>query len=409
MDADTLNWPFFETWHRAFAGQLQSWAERELAGFHGEGDVDHECRRIVRMLGEAGWLRHVVPAAYRGTQQDAHGTSGKIAQPDASGPPADSLRSLDVRSLCIARETLARVSAIADFAFAMQGLGSGPISLFGSNDLKARYLPAVATGTAIAAFAISESDAGSDVTAMRTTARRDGDHYVIDGEKTWISNAGIADHYVVFCRLGDAEREYIAIVVEPGDAGFAVTERITTIAPHPLGTLRFTGCRVPAGRVVGEPGRGLRVALGTLDVFRSTVGAAALGLARRALDEALAHAATRKLFGKSLDEFQLTQARIAQMATEIDASALLVYRAAWTRDNGAARVTKEAAMAKMYATEAAQRVIDSAVQLLGGRGVVAGHPVERLYRDVRALRIYEGTSEVQSLVIAGQVIGAHAS
>ncbi|MEO8624923.1 MAG: acyl-CoA dehydrogenase family protein, partial [bacterium] len=268
--------------------------------------------------------------------------------------------------------------------------------------------PRVASGDAIAAFAISEADAGSDIAAMRTTARRDGDEYVIDGEKTWISNGGIADQYVVFCRHGDAEREFIALVVEPSDHGFAVTERISTIAPHPLATIRFTDCRVPATRTVGEPGKGLRVALGTLDVFRSTVGAAALGMARRALDEALAHVATRPMFGQLLQDFQLTQAKIAAMATEIDASALLVYRAAWTRDNGAERVTREAAMAKMFATESAQRVIDDAVQLLGGRGVVSGHPVERLYREIRALRIYEGTTEVQQLVIAGQVLAAHA-
>ena len=292
---------------------------------------------------------------------------------------------------------------------AMQGLGVGAVTLFGSAELKARYLPRVATGEAIAAFAISEAHAGSDVTAMRTTARRDGDEYVIDGEKTWISNGGIADQYVVVCRLGDAEREFIALVVEPGDPGFAVTERISTIAPHPLATIRFEDCRVPANRAVGEPGKGLRVALGTLDVFRSTVGAAALGMARRALDETLAHVTTRELFGQRLQDFQLTQAKIAAMATDIDASALLVYRAAWTRDNGAERVTREAAMAKMFATEAAQRVIDDAVQLLGGRGVVSGHPVERLYREIRALRIYEGTTEVQQLVIAGRVLANHAA
>jgi alkylation response protein AidB-like acyl-CoA dehydrogenase len=242
---------------------------------------------------------------------------------------------------------------------------------------------------------------------MRTTARPDGDGWVIDGEKTWISNGGIADHYVVFCRLADAERSFVALVVEPADAGFSVPARIRTSAPHPLATLRFDGCRVPADRLVGEPGRGLRVALGTLDVFRSTVGAAALGFARRALDEAVAHARERRLFGQPLADFQLTQARLARMATEIDASALLVYRAAWTRDAGAERITREAAMAKLYATEAAQRVIDDAVQLLGGRGVVAGNPVERLYREIRALRIYEGTSEVQQLVVAGQLLDAY--
>ena len=380
-----MAWPFFTDAHRTLATELRVWAARELAGAHERADVDGECRALVKQLGNAGWLRHVVPAAYGGV----HDT-------------------LDVRSLCIARESLARCSGLADFAFAMQGLGSGPISLFGSPELKARYLPRIASGDAIAAFAISESGAGSDVVAMRTTARRDGDDYLIDGEKTWISNGGIADQYVVFCRLGDAEREFIALVVEPGDSGFSVTERISSIAPHPLATICFDQCRVPAARVVGEPGKGLRVALGTLDVFRSTVGAAALGMARRALDEALAHIATRRMFGQLLQEFQLTQARIARMATDIDASALLVYRAAWTRDSGAERITREAAMAKLFATEAAQRVIDDAVQLLGARGVVSGHPVERLYREIRALRIYEGTTEVQQLVIAAQVLAAHA-
>ena len=385
MDVATMAWPFFTDAHRTLATELRVWAARELAGAHERADVDGECRALVKQLGNAGWLRHVVPAAYGGV----HDT-------------------LDVRSLCIARESLARCSGLADFAFAMQGLGSGPISLFGSPELKARYLPRIASGDAIAAFAISESGAGSDVVAMRTAARRDGDDYLIDGEKTWISNGGIADQYVVFCRLGDAEREFIALVVEPGDSGFSVTERISSIAPHPLATIGFDQCRVPAARVVGEPGKGLRVALGTLDVFRSTVGAAALGMARRALDEALAHIATRRMFGQLLQEFQLTQARIARMATDIDASALLVYRAAWTRDSGAERITREAAMAKLFATEAAQRVIDDAVQLLGARGVVSGHPVERLYREIRALRIYEGTTEVQQLVIAAQVLAAHA-
>jgi alkylation response protein AidB-like acyl-CoA dehydrogenase len=309
-----------------------------------------------------------------------------------------------VRSLCIIRETLASHSGLADFAFAMQALGAGPISLFGSLAVREQYLPRVASGNAIAAFAISEADAGSDVGSMTTTARLDGGSYVIDGEKTWISNGGIADFYVVFCRLGDAEKEYVALVVEPGDAGFSVAKRIDTIAPHPLGTLRFDNCRVPVDRVVGEAGRGLRVALGTLDVFRTTVGAAALGFARRAMKVSLAHVNARKLFGSKLADFQLTQAAIADMATDIDTSALLIYRSAWMRDNGAARVTREAAMAKMHATESAQRVIDRAVQLLGGRGVETGNPVEMLYREIRSLRIYEGTTEVQKLVIAGQVL-----
>ncbi|HEX5581135.1 MAG TPA: acyl-CoA dehydrogenase family protein [Gemmatimonadaceae bacterium] len=391
MDAHPSHyaWPFFDDGHRALAAELEAWARREVPDAHDDPDVDGACRGLVRALGAGGWLRWTVPAPY--------GEGGR----------------LDVRSLSIARETLARRSGLADFAFAMQGLGAGPVSLFGTEEQKRRWLPRVASGEAIAAFAISEADAGSDVAAMTTTARRDGDGWVIDGEKTWISNGGIADHYVVFCRLAEAdraggERAFVALVVEPTDPGFAVAARIETIAPHPLATLRFDGCRVPGNRLVGEVGRGLRVALGTLDVFRTTVGAAALGFARRALDEALAHATTRRLFGGTLAELQLTQARLARMATEVDASALLVYRAAWTRDSGAARVTREAAMAKMYATEAAQRVIDDAVQLHGGLGVVSGHPVERLYREVRALRIYEGTTEVQQLVIAGQLLKAHA-
>ena len=382
MDSATLDWPFFNDTHRELAATLDQWAKKEITeGIAGtdERDVDEACRSLVKKLGRAGWLKYTVPAAYGGAHDQ-----------------------LDVRSLCIARETLARISGLADFSFAMQGLGAGPISLFGSDALKERYLRRVVEGEAIAAFAISEAGAGSDIAAMETSATRDGDEYVIDGEKTWISNGGIADFYVVFCRLESTG--FIAIVVEPGDAGFSVAERIKTIAPHPLARIRFDGCRVPMDRVVGEPGEGLKVALATLDVFRSTVGAAALGFARRALDEALAHVTDRRIFGQKLKDFQLTQARIAQMATQIDASALLVYRAAWTRDNGAQRVTREAAMAKMYATEAAQRVIDDALQLLGGRGVVAGNPVEQLYREIRSLRIYEGTTEVQQLVIAKQVL-----
>ena len=374
-----LDWPFFGNAHRELDRALSSWiGEHSGIREHDEGDTDAACRKLVRELGEAGWLKFAVPTEFGGNSDK-----------------------LDVRSLCMIRERLAYESGLADFSFAMQGLGAGPISLFGTGELKRKYLPRVAKGESIAAFAISEADAGSDVAAMRTTAHRDGDSYVIDGEKTWISNGGIADFYVVFCRDADG---FTALVVEPSDPGFSVTERIQTIAPHPLATLKFDGCRVPADRLVGEPGKGLRVALGTLDVFRTTVGAAALGFARRALHEALAYASSRKMFGETLSDFQLTQAQIADMATDIDASALLVYRSAWTRDNGAERVTREAAMAKMYATEAAQRVIDRAVQLLGGRGVVSGHPVERLYREIRALRIYEGTTEVQKLIIAGQVL-----
>ena len=382
-DRTFLSWPFFTGEHRALAAELEAFVQREIAPLpHGEDDVDAACRMLVRRLGDAGVLRLAVPAPYGGAHER-----------------------LDVRSLCLARETLGRAWGLADFAFAMQGLGTGPISLFGSQALRERYLPPVARGERIAAFALSEPDAGSDVAAMATTARRVDGGFEIDGIKTWISNAGIADHYVVFCRFPEAgERGYAAFVVDADNPGLRVTERIDVIAPHPLGTLRFDGCRVDAGALVGEAGAGMRVALGTLDVFRSTVGAAALGFARRALDEAVRWTRERQAFGKPLAEFQLTQSALGQMALEVDASALLVYRAAWARDSGAARITREAAMAKLYATEAAQRVIDTAVQLFGGRGVVSGAPVETLYREIRALRIYEGTSEIQKLVIAGQLL-----
>ena len=379
-----LDWPFFSDAHRAFARDLELWAAREAQPTRtDEHDVAMACRNIVRKLGTAGWLRHTVPAAFGGATDR-----------------------LDVRTLCLAREILGRHNPLADFAFAMQGLGAGPISLFGSDTLKERYLPRVAAGESIAAFALSERDAGSDVTAMQTSARRDGTGWVLDGEKTWISNAGIADHYVVFCRMPDeGDKAFGAFVVDAGTEGFRVTERLNVIAPHPLGTIAFAGCRVRRDALIGEAGRGLRVALGTLDVFRSTVGAAAVGFARRALADVLAHVATRRAFGQRLEEFQLVQASIAEMAVAVDASALLVYRAAWTRDNGADRVTREAAMAKLFATESAQRVIDQAVQLFGGRGVTSGEMVERLYREIRALRIYEGTSEILKLVIAGTLFG----
>jgi acyl-CoA dehydrogenase len=379
-DASFLSWPFFEGSHRSLARDLGAWCAREIEPLEGkeDEDLDGTCREIVRRLGAGGWLRHAV---------------------------ADDDRRLDVRSLCLIRETLGRFSGIADFAFALQGLGSGPISLFGSAAQRRTWLPLVAAGEAIPAFALSESEAGSDVGAISTAARRDGDFWVIDGEKTWISNAGLADFYVVFCRLPEmGEKGFGAFLVEASHPGLRVSERIGVLAPHPLGTITFQDCRVPADASIGEPGKGLKVALATLDVFRSTVGAAALGFARRGLDEALSWARQRRAFGKNLSDFQLTQARLADMALEVDASALLVYRAAWTRDSGAERITREAAMAKLFATEAAQRVIDQAVQLLGGRGVVAGSPVERLYREVRALRIYEGTSEIQRLVIAGQLL-----
>ena len=386
-DATFLSWPFFADAHRALARDLDAWCRREIAPLEGQEDrdLDGTCREIVRRLGAGGWLRHAV---------------------------AEAAERLDVRSLCLIRETLGRHSGIADFAFALQGLGSGPLSLFGSGEQRRAWLPRVAAGEAIPAFALSESEAGSDVAAMATTARREGDGYVIDGEKTWISNAGLADFYVVFCRLPEAgEKGFAAFLVEADNPGLRVAARIDVLAPHPLGTITFQDCRVPADAAIGEPGKGLKVALATLDVFRPTVGAAALGFARRALDEALEWSVHRRAFGKNLSEFQLTQGRLADMALDVDASALLVYRAAWTRDAGAGRdvrITREAAMAKLFSTEAAQRVIDGAVQLLGGRGVVAGAPVERLYREVRALRIYEGTSEIQRLVIAGQLLAGAA-
>jgi len=383
-DSTFLSWPFFDAAHRELADGLRAWtAARADALAHPAGGVDDACRGLVRALAEGGWLRYTVPAPHGGA-----------------------LPRLDVRSLCIARETLAYASGLADFAFAMQGLGSGPISLFGTDDQKRRWLPSVAAGETVAAFAISEADAGSDVMAMRTVARRDGGGFVIDGSKTWISNAGIADRYVVFARFPEAgERGYVALAVDADNPGLRVSERIDVTAPHPLGTLVFDGCRVEADALIGEAGGGMKVALGTLDVFRSTVGAAALGFARRALDEALAWSGERRVFGQPLADFQLTRAALAEMALDVDASALLVYRAAWTRDDGASRITREAAMAKLYATEAAQRVVDRAIQLLGARGVVRDSIAETLYRDVRALRIYEGTTEVQKLVIAGQLLG----
>ena len=383
-EADHLEWPFFTDEHRALAASIREWTRRELWDQEEPDNIDRACRALVRQLGESGWLKYVVPAAYGGAREV-----------------------VDARSLCVLREALATASGLADFSFAMQGLGTGPITLFGSEELKRRYLPDVARGKHIAAFAISEAGAGSDVGAMTTVARRDGDDFVLHGEKTWISNAGIADHYVVFAKLDeraparDDERRYIALVVEADDPGVRVTERIDVSAPHPLGTVQFDDCRVASERVVGEAGSGMRIALGTLDLFRPTVGAAALGLARRAMMEASRWVAEREVFGRLLAEHQLTQARLADMALSIDASALLVYRAAWTRDTTGRRTTREAAMAKLHATEHAQRVIDDAIQLLGARGVTKGAVVERLYREIRALRIYEGTSEIQKIVIAG--------
>ena len=373
--------PFFNDAHRQLADELGVWAEANAPKDEPE-DANAFSKALVKQLGEAGWLDLCVPA------------------------PAGRHEKLDVRSLCIARETLAYHSALADFAFAMQGLGSGPISLFGTDEQQAAVLPAVAKGEKIAAFALSEGRAGSDVAALATTATPEGDHYVLNGSKAWISNAGIADFYVVFARTGEEEghRGLSAFVVDADAPGLSVTEQIDTISPHPLGSLEFRDCRVPRSALIGEAGQGFRIAMATLDVFRSTVGAAALGMARRALDETLRHVQQRKIFGGTLADLQITQAKLAEMATLIDASALLVYRAAWTKDDGAERITKEAAMAKAYATESAQKVIDMAVQLFGGRGVTSGHIVERLYRDIRPLRIYEGATEIQQVIIARQVL-----
>ena len=384
IDPSFLAWPFFEDRHRHFADSLNAWAQNEICGKVDHCDVDTTCRALVRSLGEAGWLRASVPEAYGGLTA-----------------------SYDVRNLCLARETLAYYDGLADFAFAMQGLGTGPIALFASEEMKRHYLPPVMRGEAIAAFALSEPEAGSDVAAMSTTATPDGtDHVRIDGIKTWISNGGIADHYVVFARSGEAPgaRGLSAYIVDADTPGLTIQSRIDVIAPHPLATLRFEGCRVPLTKRVGEPGGGFKVAMATLDVFRSTVGAAALGFARRAMDDAVTHATKRNLFGAPLSNLQLTQAAIADMATAVDASALLVYRAAWAKDKGAARVTREAAMAKMHATESAQTVIDKAIQIFGGLGVTKGVKVEELYREIRALRIYEGATEVQKIVIARELI-----
>ena len=376
---DHLEWPFFEDRHRALAGKLEQWCKANVSDAHG-ADIDAECRTLVRSLGEAGFLRLCVA--------------------DGDKPP-------DVRSLAIARATLARHSGLADFAFAMQGLGSGAISLSGSDEQKKSWLPKVASGDAIAAFALTEPECGSDAANIAMTARRDGGKWVLDGEKTFISNGGIADFYVTFARTGkdDGARDLSAFIVSADTPGLTVAERIEVIAPHPLARLRFDGV---GGELIGEAGQGFAIAMGTLNLFRVTVGAAAVGFARRALDEALAFASTRKLGSGTLTDNAVTQARLADMATAIDASTLLVYRAAWQQDVGDLDNRRAAAMAKLYATEAAQRVIDAAVQMHGGAGVTRGVPVEALYREVRSLRIYEGASEVQRQIIARDLLKEHA-
>ncbi len=378
-DASVLNWPFFEARHRALARDLDAWSAGNLAGID-HRDTDAACRKLVTKLGEGGWLQLTAP----GERNER----------------------LDVRSLALVRETLAGHDGLADFAFAMQGLGAGPISLYGNEAQRAAWLPKTRAGKAIAAFALTEPASGSDVANISTAARRDGAHYVLDGEKTWISNGGIADVYVVFARTGEAPgaRGLSAFIVEGGNPGLSVAERIAVIGPHPLARLKFENCRVPAEAMIGKPGEGFKVAMATLDVFRTTVGAAALGFARRALAETVSRVRARELFGAPMAELQMVQGHIADMAVELDAAGLLVYRAAWMKDAGAARVTREAAMAKLYATEAAQRIIDAAVQLHGGDGVRAGHPVETLYREIRALRIYEGASDVQKIIIARAVL-----
>jgi acyl-CoA dehydrogenase len=377
-DRSFLDWPFFDDSHRELAVKLEDWCVANLGDAHG-GDVDAACRDLVRKLGEGGWLRYCVPAAYGGVHE-----------------------ALDVRALALIRETLARHDGLADFAFAMQGLGSGTISLFGSEAQKRAWLPAVAKGEKIAAFALTEPISGSDVASMQTKAEADGDSYRIDGAKTYISNGGIADFYVLFARTGEAPgaRGVSAFIVEAGTPGLDRSERIEVIAPHPLATLRFTGMRLSADALLGERGRGFAQAMTTLDLFRTTVGAAALGFARRALDEATQRALTRESMGGTLADNGQVQAMLAEMVLDVDASALLVYRAAWLRDVKGARNSREAALAKLHATDRAQRVIDKAVQIFGGLGVTVGVPVERLYREIRALRIYEGASEVQKVVIA---------
>lgn len=398
---DFLQWPFFTPAHRDLAERVDSWAAQRCGEkAHADGatghaedraSVDAACRKWVRELGRAGWTRYSVPF-------------------DAEAPVAE----FDVRSLALIRETLAWHDGLADFAFAMQGLGSGAISLAGSREIKHRYLPRVAAGEAIAAFALSEPDAGSDVAAIKCSARQEGDSYVLDGQKTWISNGGIADFYCVFARTRPAEfrpdgsvtaRGISAFIVDADTPGFSIAKRIDVIAPHPLATISFTDCRIPAANRLGTEGDGFKLAMRTLDIFRTSVAGAALGFAQRALDEAIKHALARPMFGKTLADLQLTQAALADMATEVDAARLQTYRAAWLRDRGDT-VTREVAMAKMAATESAQRAIDRAVQIFGGRGVVHGETVERLYRDIRALRIYEGATEVQKLIIARELLNS---
>lgn len=372
-DTRFLEWPFFESKHRELSEQLEAWCRTELPRDH--SDVDASCIQLVRDLGKAGFLA---------------GTAGEH---------------IDVRSLCLIRETLARHDGLADFSFAMQGLGTGAISLYGSDEQK-QWLDKTRRGEAISAFALSEPRSGSDVAQLDTTAKRDGDGYRLNGEKIWISNGGIADIYTVFARTGEGPgAKGLSVFLVPADTpGFEIRERLETVAPHPLARLGFNDMFLPQSALIGQPGQGFRIAMAVLDVFRSTVGAAALGFARRALDESLSRSRSRELFGASLADLQMVQGHLADMALNVDAAALLVYRAAWTKDQGAERVTREAAMAKLFATDKAQEVIDQAVQLHGGDGVRKGHIIESLYREIRALRIYEGASDVQKVVIARSML-----
>lgn len=382
LNPEMLQLPFFDDLHVRDQSDTVEWARKHLTDRVHQGDVDEHCRHLVRQMGEAGLLRHTVAAAHGGLRP-----------------------SLDSRSLCLQRQTLGRYDGLADFSFAMQGLGSGPISLFGPADMQASYLPDVAQGKKIAAFALSEPEAGSDAAAMQTRATREGDEYRLHGVKTWISNAGIADFYTVFAYTENDESNGVsAFVVDANTPGLTVSERFDVCAPHPIGTLTFTDCRIPVSARIGLPGQGFKIALQTLDVFRASVGAAALGFAEAALALSLQHAANRKMFGGTLGDLQLTQAAIGDMSTDIDASTLLVYRAAWERDVLGKRTTRSAAMAKLFATESAQKIVDRCVQLHGGLGVKVGHPAEMLYREIRALRIYEGATEVQQVVIARETI-----
>ena len=377
-DQSFLSWPFFADRHAGFAQRLDAWAGEKLVGID-HANTDAACRKLVADLGADGWLTHTGAGAGE---------------------------RFDVRALCLTRETLARHDGLADFAFAMQGLGTGALSLFGTSAQQDQWLPLTRSGKAIAGFALTEPGSGSDVANSTMTATRDGDDYVLNGEKTWISNGGIADVYTLFARTGEAPgaRGLSAFVVAADTPGLAIAERLHTIAPHPLARLRFTDCRIPASALIGAPGAGFKIAMSVLDIFRSTVAAAALGFARRALDEALARVSSRHVQGAPLFDLQMVQGHIADMALDIDAAALLVYRAAWAKDNGAPRITREAAMAKLFSTDQAQKVIDRAVQLHGGDGVRSGQMVERLYREIRALRIYEGASDVQRVIIARQVM-----